>query len=265
MTRGRTPDTGLLGRLERLAAGQYGDGPPGLPKPGSQVPPPLHARGFAEAWSLEFPASPAAALHKSRATPEPAPPEAADARVAPVSREGRAPASPPPEPDLPTAELHRAQEIPLDATLDAPPPSWRLSVPPAPGQPPVMGPLAPTAMAAQRRVPPSPAATATPKRKAIEPPPLAVQSDPAVAEIASPRNLPGLPPQPQPRSQPPDRRNAPGGGAQLSIGRLDIRITPPPEPDPGLAEKPAPKPRRDRHGTGLSASSLMRRAGVRRF
>ncbi|OLS52132.1 hypothetical protein [Rhodovulum sulfidophilum] len=281
-----------LARLARAARGQHGKAPPGRPKPGGPVPPLVTGPGIAEAWDMQT------------LTPGvPARPGGDGGAVSGAGRDAVEVVAPKAEPETPPAPPERAmppEQVPPEPTATAPAPKseappadetsrgiWRADLPGSEEAPLQAGPLGPVRAAARHLAPPTP----PPQPEARRP----LDDRPTVPQAAQGEAVPGLPSDDSrpPGEIPPGLREAPETGRaaapdppaprgfeppplvmdpepataprpaapQLTIGSLDLRITPPPEPTPPEPRPPHPP----RHGAGLSASSVLRRSGLRRL
>ena len=281
----------LLGRLQRAALGRYGDGPAGRP---AGTPDP--DAGLALDFETVAPGVPGPYSSTDDALPpsEPArsgsvrdmasspPPETGrggrertDAGSAAATEPG-----PPRGPEDP-GPLHRPV-APTAAVKGDAPPGWQFTVPPGEDQPP-SGPLAPAAMAARagaqfKAAPPDtpsgPLAMAARAGAQLKALPLDTSSDAAASERRAAGGLDPLtawtaanaPVATPTVAKPSSRKDPKPELPTLYIGRIDIRISPPPKPDP----KPEPaktmaETRSARHGSTTSIRSQLRRAGLRRL
>lgn len=265
----------LSDQMRAMALGRYGPSPAARPKPGAGAPDALAPRDPLPHEMAEPVAGPMSLEPMTGDSIAPA--LAHDDTQPPVrDRQAALPAAAPDTSGPP--EPTGAQSAPGDMPK---PPHWqmpRLALLPV-TSPPVTSPLGPPA---ERPTLPLMWALAMEEPRAHPPEP------PAAPKAASSEPLPDMPPQtadPDPSSalpMPSERRAAPAPPqtiqpaipplapplaadplpASPAIGHLEIRILPPPAPPapPPVQAKPAPQ----RPG-GLSAASLMRRSGFRRF
>jgi hypothetical protein len=256
----------LLDRLERSARGCHGAGAPGVPKPGMAAPPPLPGEGFAETWGALAPL--ARGTEAAEATSDRTGDRVGDGSTRPS--EPPINVSPAKSPAAPRRRSAAAAAPRAESAADEMSGTWEVSVPPRWGRGLAAGALLPAALVAPalRTAEDAPASPSGPAASAVVPPPRTLAPAPRLQPEPQPAPpVPARGPEAALPAPPADGRDGArrGEGGALSIGTVDIRITPPPKPEAKTPPARAPRIKRDRHAEGVSAASLWRRSGLGRL
>lgn len=269
----------LLRRLEQAARGHYGAGAPGRPAgqtvdavPDLEASRPKFPETAAQMVSAHVPTPPpsqSGAAEASQATPPDLPSTADVAGVEEALTAADPPAQTPPDFRIEAEPPHvERPEPPAEKAPAMPTQEWALVVPGPTEAVGPSGPLAPSAIAVRHlaRVSPLDASSSVATAPELEAPiltPEPVAREPVTAPAPVVQNQPlHL----SPRSDSPRSHQSSNPAPTLAIGKVDIRITPPPRPaatPPPVAAAPSIAP--PRHGKGLSVSSQLRRAGLMRL